>query len=224
MYTVKEGDSCNSLSLLAGIPIDEIRRLNNLDGECVLGLNTQILLGLTTPQAPMEATVGAAQTPTPPLPTPTPDPGSANVCILLYLDVNGDGLRQEEEIPIPDGQVSLSDSSGGISQTLPTIVGYDTDVEDYLPTCFESLPEGEYTLSAALPAGYNPTTELNYTIAVKPGDEARVNFGGQISTASQTSETADSGGNSNTLMGILGGLVLVAGVGLGVYVKFFRKA
>jgi hypothetical protein len=157
------------------------------------------------------------------LATPTLIPGSINVCVLLYDDQNGDALHQDSESAIENGAVSISGTSGQYSQTATTIAGID-------PVCFEKVPVGTYTLSVAAPTGYNPTTLLNYTLEVKQGDvktgeiqagdRVYVAFGAQKSSqapAPAAGNSPASGGEDNLRLGIVGGVLLLAGIGLAVY-------
>jgi len=220
LYTVKAGDTCISISLLTGISIDELRRLNNLKPECVIAVNTPLLLGIVE-AAQTTATVGPSPTPTPLLPTPTPFNGTGDVCIFLYDDRNGDSQRQLAEPAISEGQVSLTDREGKVSKTGTTTLTIDPDTEDYAPICFTELEEGDYNVSVAIPAGYNPTTVLNYALELSAGDQLRLNFGAQQGSAAVA--PAPQEGGRSPLMGILGGLILLCGVGLGVYIKFLRR-
>ena len=89
------------------------------------------------------------------------------------------------------------------------------------PVCFKDVPAGEYTISMAAPDGYNATSELTYTLTLKAGDSATLDFGAQLSTAAQP-RTVSEGGRS-PMLGILGGLILVGGLALGIYVRAMRR-
>jgi hypothetical protein len=69
----------------------------------------------------------------------------------------------------------------------------------------------------AVPDEYNPTMLLSYTLTVKPGDRASVDFGAQPKTltAGEPAEAAE--GNRSSLLGIFGSLLLLGGAGLGYY-------
>jgi len=158
--------------------------------------------------------------PTPAPATSTPIPGSINVCVLLYEDQNGDALHQDSEPAIENGAVSISGTSGQYSQTAATLAGTD-------PVCFEKVPVGTYTISVAAPTGYNPTTLLNYTLEVKQGDvktgeiqagdRVYVDFGAQKSSQSLAGDSPANAGEDNILLGIIGGVLLLAGGGLAIY-------
>jgi LysM repeat protein len=206
IYTVKQGDSLLSISLVSGVSVDELRKLNNLSGDTIY-VGQQLLLGLAGPPQ-VTFTPGPSPTPTAFLPTPTVPPGKASLCVLLFNDQNGDSVRQESEPTIPDGAISLSNRTGSVSLTGKTVPGSD-------PICFDKVPVGEYNVTVAIPEGYNPTTALNLAVQLNAEDQTYINFGAQPSSSSQAVEPApaETGGRS-PILGIIGGLLLAAGVGL----------
>jgi len=209
VYTVKAGDTCISISLMTNVSLDQLRLLNDIKGECTLIEGKQILLGVVTATTP---TPGFTPTPTPILPSPTPFNGNGKVCIYLYEDVNGNAMPEDEELYMADGAVSMSDKLGKVSLTDKTVSDSDN------PLCFTDIPEGDYTVSVAVPEGYNPTTSMNYSLSLKAGDVSTLDFGAQLSSRAVTPAPVTEGGRS-PLLGILGGLLLVAGAGLGLYFR-----
>jgi hypothetical protein len=97
-----------------------------------------------------------------------------------------------------------------------------SDPNAYPGMCFTAVPPGRYTVSAAVPDGYNPTTALTDTLdSVKAGDTDYVNFGAQPRTNPSNSSQ---GAAHSPLLGILGTLFLFGGIGLGVYAwRVMRK-
>lgn len=219
IYIVKANDTLLGISLITGVPVDELRRLNNLTGDTIIE-GQPLLLGLAGPalETPVVAP-GPAATPTPLLPTASPAPGTGTLCILLFNDVNGDAIRQEDEVVIPDGAISVNNRSGSVSLTITTQPGTD-------PYCFEDVVEGEYTISVAVPEGYNPTTTTNYTLQLQAGDESYLDFGAQVNSETVIElplpgETVD---ERSPLLGILGGFFLLAGLGLAIFAsRLLRK-
>ena len=203
IYIVKAGESCLSISLLTGVSLDSIRALNNLDANCSIFSGQQLLLMVVTatPELPTsEVTI------TPSGPTATPFRGNGQICIVLFDDVDGNGVKSDEEAFIADGTVSISDRVGAVSLTGKTSAGPD-------PVCFIDIPEGDYNISVAVPESYNPTTALNYPLTLKAGDVATIDFG------AQSNETATRNGSTRSpLLGILGFVLLLTGIGLGVYI------
>jgi hypothetical protein len=224
IYIVKANDTCLGISILTGVSVDFIRQTNHLGENCIVFEGQELVIGIGGPALPT-ATVYVSPQPTSIIPTTTPFFGNAQVCVALYNDMNGDGLRQSNtdefdayvaagtEPTIADGAVSLSSLTGTYSSTLPTLAGLD-------PVCFSDVPEGNYTVSAAVPDGYNPTTALTFLLKLKAGDQTYVSFGAQ--SKEQASQAADEQPKS-PLLGILGAILLLSGVGLGVFAFRVKK-
>jgi hypothetical protein len=209
LYVVQEGQTCTYIALLAGIPIAQLRSLNRLDENCTLRVGQELLIGMGGPtgSTPTPETI---ITPTPPLPSPTPNQGEASVCVLLYDDLNGDGLRQDTEVTISNGAVSVTGTSGQFSETATTTTSVD-------PLCFNKVIEGSYNISVAAPEGYNPTTQLNYSLNIKAGEQIFVDFGAQVAGETQTNEQPVNEPGNNNLLGIAGAILVISAAGLGIY-------
>jgi hypothetical protein len=209
IYIVQPGDNCLRIQLLTGVPIDQLRTLNRLDEACSITEGQQLVIGFvelanTTP------TAGPAPTATPALPTPTPFAGTANLCIRLFDDVNGDALRQDTEVMIGGGAISVLSASGQFSQTATTVAGTD-------PVCFSEVPEGKYNISVAAPSEYYPTTQLSTEIEIKAGTQVEIPFGAQKSEVVIEEPGEEGGSGRSMLVGILGGVMLLLGIGLAIY-------
>jgi hypothetical protein len=209
LYTVQEGDTLLRISLISGVELNELRGLNNLTGDSIFA-GQQLLLGLGGPPQ-VTPTPGPSPTPTPLLPTPSPVSGKGVICVLLYDDINGDALRQEEEPSLPGGAININNRQGDIAITEPSQSGVD-------PQCYTDLPEGEYTISIAIPEGYNQTTINSFTLRLKAGDETYLDFGAQVNSVKAAEAPAPtSQGGRSPLLGILGALFLLAGIGLALF-------
>lgn len=213
IYIVKAGETCISISLLTGVPVDYLRTTNRLDENCTLREGQELVIGVGGPPG-ATATAGPAPTPTPGEPTPTPVSGTAQVCVLIYADVNGDGLRQETELGIAGGAVSITSANGTYSQSKQTVAELDPDTEEPLRTCFTDMPPGRYTISAAVPDLFNPTTVLTYTLEVSAGDTSYVSFGAQLKGQTENSPEPQGG---SPLLGIIGVVLLLTGIGVALY-------
>jgi hypothetical protein len=225
IYIVQAGDNCTSISLMTGVSQDYLRQTNHLDENCTVIEGQSLVIGIGGPSASSPTPISSA-VPTAALPTATPAlTGSASVCVALFNDTNGDGMRQADtdafdvyiaagtEPIVVGGAISLTSLTGLYSQTLDTAVGLD-------PVCFTDVPGGKYTVSAAVPDGFNPTTTLSTEVEVGPGDSVYVNFGAQIKVETDPVD----GGKSSPLLGVFGALLLLVGVGLGVYAWRSKKA
>jgi LysM repeat protein len=213
IYIVKSGDTCENISLMYGVTTDYLRYTNQLDSNCTIIAGQPLQIGVGAPPA-APPTAGPSSVPTLPEPTATPgEAGVAQVCVLVYDDVNGDGLRQPTEIAIAGAAVSLTSLDGSYSQTLTTVI--NPDATAYQGTCFSNVPMGQYNISAAAPDGYNPTINLNSKVVITAGDIAYIDYGAQLKTLVDPGNPVD---KRSPLLGILGGVFLLAGIGMGVYV------
>lgn len=223
LYIVQAGDSCFRIEALYSITVDQLRGLNpQLDENCTLVVGDELMLGIGGPAA-LSPTPGASPTLSPPTVTPTPPTGTTEICVLLYEDHNGDALRQETELGIADGVVSVSNTAGTFSDTKTTVSAINPDTDEPQQVCFtKDVPAGEYNISVAIPDNYNPTMEMSYTFTIKAGDRAFVAFGAQQFETDLESSSED-GGSTSPIFGILGGLLLLGGLGLGWYALQQRK-
>lgn len=215
LYIVVEGDSCSSVALLHGIGVPQLRQLNTrLDENCTLVVGQQLVVGLASSNAP---TAGPAPTLPPATVTATPVSGTTEVCVLLFDDMNGDALRQETEFGIEGGAVSLTNLNGSYSETQNTTSAIDPDLVEPIRSCFSDVPQGEYNVSIAVPDTYNPTMLLSYTLSVKAGDRASIDFGAQSKTLTVSNSGESGQGGRSSVLGIFGLLLLLGGAGLGYY-------
>jgi hypothetical protein len=221
IYIVQTGDSLWRIAAVAGISVDELRSLNNLGVDAVISPGQQLLLGLGGPSADVP-TQGPPPTATSELPTPTPGIGSGIICVLLFEDVDGDALRQEEEPSLPGGAISVNDLTGAVEITAETPSGGLSDAlfpgpDELGFTCFEDLEKGEYNITVAIPDGYNPTTQLSAVVMLNPGEETLIDFGAQPNSETLAEAPIPAGTGPSPLLGIVGGVLLLLGVGLGIF-------
>ena len=213
LYIVQEGDNCSSIALKHGISVAQLRLYNTrLDTDCTVAIGQQLVVGLAVQNLP----TGPAPTLTTPTITPTPVSGTTEVCVLLFNDMNGDSLRQETELGIDGGAVSLTNLNGSYSKTENTSSATDPDTGEPVRACFVDVPAGDYNVSVAVPDQYNPTMLMSYKLVVKAGDRASIDFGAQ-SKAVTINESTDQGGGRSSALGIFGLLLLLGGAGLGYY-------
>lgn len=215
-YTVRENETCESISYLTGVNLDTLRTLNSLDiDQCrFLQVGQLLLLGTVPTQV---VTAGPSPTPTSNLPTPQPIKGFGTICVYLYDDINGNAMAEASEITdtgLAGGEISITDKAGVYSKIGTTINTGEA-------VCFEEAPEDEYTISIAIPDGYNPTSSQNYTINLKAGDTSTVNFCAQASSTKPLGGAESS--NSSVFLAIVGGFIILAGIGLGFYVRIIRR-
>jgi hypothetical protein len=222
-YIVKAGDSCFLIASLYGITDGQLHELNqaiNVDCTNIIP-GEKLLVGTGGPAAGASVTPGPSPTGAPATITPTPFAGTTEICVLLFDDLNGDALRQANEPAISGGAISVTEITGKYSKTLETSINPDPTA--YAGTCFGDVPEGRYNIAAAIPDNYNPTMSLTYTMDVKAGDRAFVDFGAQARDAAVAQPDANQrGGNTYPLLGLFGGVLLLGGLGLGWYALRLR--
>jgi len=113
----------------------------------------------------------AAQPPNPLTTQPPNNPTTGQACVTVFDDTNGNGAFDRSERLLAAAQIRVVDSAGN-SKT------HITDGASE-PHCFGKLTAGAYIVSAALPAGYNPTTGDKVTFNLEAGGRAEIQFGAQ---------------------------------------------
>ncbi len=237
IYIVREGDSCQRIALLHNITVNQLRSLNPAldDGECTVIIGQKLMIGVGGPANAPTFTPGPSPTPALALPTPTLTSGTTVICVILFEDINGDGLRQETELGLAGGAISVTNTLGGYSRTQDTTSEIDIATGEPAYICFgekdpnlevvpdsEKLPAGKYTVSAAIPDGHNPTIDPSYSLEVKAGEQAFIAFGAQKQASAP--EVIEEKSNSSALLGIIGVLLLLGGGGLGWYAIRVNKS
>jgi hypothetical protein len=229
IYIVQTNDTLWRISAITGVKIETIRELNNLGVNDTIIPGDKLLLGYAGPSGGTPTT-GPSPTQANVTPSATPLPGWGVLCVLLYNDLNGDSMRQETEPSIPSGEISVNNRLGTVSLTAQTPAGgNDTTIVNATPqergySCFDHLTQGEYLISVAAPEGYNRTTILNKTLMLEAGQTTQLAFGAQANSEleAQTALIPESPRKS-PVMGIIGGVLLVAGIGLGIYATLLRR-
>ena len=230
IYIAQKNDNIWVISVKYRISAEEFRKLNPFIKNDIIIQGQSYLLGYAGPSAGVP-TAGPIPTQAILTPSPTPSPGWGILCVLLYNDLNGDSMRQESEPSIPGGEISVSNRLGTVSLTAQTPSGgVATTIVNPTPqergyTCFDQILQGEYLISVAAPEGYNRTTELNQTLTLEAGQTTEIAFGAQANSEleAQTAIIPESPRKS-PMLGIIGGALLVAGIGLGIYATLLRRA
>lgn len=210
VYIVKANDTCQSIALKNNIDIQALRELNNLTysverDECqFIREGQELLIGV------LQASTPIPTSPVPLEPSPTPFKGNGTICVLLFNDSNGNALAEETETALAGGQVSITDPLNRVNQTGATL-----DTGD--PLCFEDIPEGQYSISVAIPEGYNPTTVMNFTLNLRAGDSSTIDFGAQPSSRLRPAISGE--GTTSPLLAVLGLFFIAAGLGLWFYLR-----
>jgi hypothetical protein len=95
-------------------------------------------------------------------------PDQTRLCALAFDDANTNRLRDQGEPLLVGMRVSLL-QNGAEVQALSTAA--------LAPTCFTSIPPGNYTLLAAPPETYGMTTPRQLQVQVERGVALTVSFG-----------------------------------------------
>ncbi len=222
IYIVQEGDTLWRIAAVSGLNLADLRDLNLLGVEDIVFPGQRLFLGLGGP-AGAQPTAAPIITQGPSEPTNTPVPGLGTLCVILFVDLNGDAMRQEEEASLPGGAINISNRDGSVSITEDTLEHNPNSLtDDYF--CTEGLNEGDYNVSVAIPEGYNPTTSLNTGLQLLAGDITYLTFGAQAGSVviEESTPLPESTGNT-PLLGVIGIILLLGGIGLGVYSIWFRR-
>lgn len=215
IYIVQEGDVLWTIAALSGKSVEELMALNGLQPNDFLRPGMQLLLGLGGPVLPTTAP-DTRPTPTRLPPTATPVFGAGEICVMLFNDVNGNAVLDEGELPLPGGEISVSELSG-------TLAGEHTTDDNVDGHCFTDLLNGDYNVSAAAPTDYNPTTTMNVPVRLAPGDIQNIEFGAQASSA--LSGRPGGGSGPSTLLGAVGAALLLTAGALGYFaLKYSRHS
>ena len=239
IYIVQEGDTLWRISAITGVSVDELRRLNDLSEGDVINPGDLLLLGMGGPSN-VQPTPGPAPTPTERPPLLTQMPGIGVLCISVFDDVNGDALRQDDELDLLDsainvsnreGTISLSPDNGLVPRCYEDVVLGIYDIPGSREECISivycalELEQGEYNVSVGVPEGYNATTALNYPITLEAGYQEFLDFGAQpgSKTIAESPVIPEDEQGRSPLLAILGGGLLIIGIGMGVAAFFARK-
>jgi len=215
IYVMQDGDVLWTIAALSGKSVEEIMALNGLQPGDYLTPGMQLLLGLGGPVLPTSA---PETRPTATLvpPTPTPIFGSGEICVILFNDINGNAVLDEGELPLPGGEISISELSG-------TLAGEHTTDDNPEGRCFLDLLNGDYNVGAAAPADYNPTTAMNVPVRLAPGDIQHIEFGAQASSALSGGSGND--GRQSTWLGAAGAVLLLTAGALGyIALRYNRRS
>jgi hypothetical protein len=210
IYIAEPGDSAWRIAAIFGLSMEELRALNKWGVESpTIIAGDSIILGFSS-IIQATPTMGPSPTAGPLLPTPSREPGWGQLCIILYNDLNGDSLRQESEPSLPGGAFSVSSRDGTFSKTAETKPGDEHE-------CHENIPEGTFNITVAIPDGYNPTTELNYSLRIQAGETHYVDFGAQANSETVAEQPGPVGEGNSPIFGLIGGALLIAAVGLALF-------
>jgi hypothetical protein len=234
IYIVQEGDTIWRIAAICGFTsVDPLYELNKWGPNQVIKPGDQVIIGFAGPVS-ATPTPGPTAAPQAQPPTPTPALGWGILCVVLYDDLNGDSMRQEDEPPIPGGAISVSNRAGSVLLTADSTATDNENCNDAVADIsgfveFYELPKGQYNVSVAAPAGYNPTTEIYQEIELGAGDTSYMAFGAQANSETvveqeQAEIIPTDTPRRSPVLGILGGIILILGLAVGVYATVLARA
>ncbi len=192
--------------------VDQLRALNGLTSDVLsVGQTLIIAKGSVTPTAgPMTTIAGSPAAPGPPTAgtdlAPSNNPslvGTGTVCALLWNDADGDGVRNAGEGLVRSGRLTVVELTTGRQ-----VQAYTTDGVSE-PHCFNDLPAGEYTVSAAAPDGYGATTVTSVPLEVVAGSVTTLEFGARQQAIPPNAAPPAHGQPSMTGLAFAGGAAII---------------
>ena len=155
------------------------------------------------------------------------------VCVSLFEDANQNRLREDSEILLPGGTVTLNSDGAEVAS-------YDTDGTSE-PHCFNQLDAGEYVAIVDAPEGYGLTTPNQLRLPLIAGSTLNIEFGaapGLEAVAIPQDSGADLGNSADDVLPaesttilddiyevsgiavvVLAGVVVVSGVGATIILR-----
>lgn len=214
---VQSGDSIWSIAAKAGLTLDEILELNDLDKDDFVNVGDLLIVGHGDPPgteeeaAPEGEAAEATETEADATPTPEPattdqedetaaalerveEPSGASICLSAFKDANQDGARDEDE-PLRSA-VAFT-----ISDVEKVVSNYVTDGASE-PFCIQGLAPGNYQITRSIASGEVITNESSQTVSLEAGQSKTLEFGShQDSNAVAQLELASASSSSNSLAG-----------------------
>jgi LysM repeat protein len=246
VHVVGAGDTLSTIAVAYNVPVDQIRKLNNLSvdskylqigqkliiknasGDTGTGVATAVPTTLTGASAIDDTTALNAQSLAP---SPT-TPSGTTICAVVFLDTNQNRI-------VDDGENKLSDVPVMLNANDADAQSLNTDVNG--TACFAIANAGSYTVSVA-PNGYVSTTAAQIEVEARVGTMLQVSFGvvpaetraptvvAMLTTPAPAGSPADSVATTSRLSIILLGIGAVVSVMLcisgiaGLYWLFRKKS
>lgn len=238
VHVVVSGDTLFGIALTYNVETDELRRLNagTLGPNDMLSIGDKIVIKPGTGQALPATATPVAVAPANPLPTPTPEGGqtddtnpdnppaptgdNGSICVIAFNDANNDMFRQEDEMPLPNADISIVGNSGLVGN-------YRTDGISE-PYCFPEFAAGQqYIVRHTPPTGYKTdagawnlilsagqvyNVELGYVRADDAGENTATPVENPSDPTSPDATREASDDDPTPIAGILGTILRVSGV------------
>ncbi len=160
---------------------------------------------------------------------------TATVCVLLFQDTNQNRIQEPNETLLPGGSIQLTGAADGAEAGSVETDGVSE------PHCFEDLTAGSYIVAASPPANFGLTSPDQLRLQAVAGTRLDVAFGAAEGVQPVVPPPADAGGiveqvtapdtaaAQSPLQDVLGvsgliifglaGVILVAGIGLTLFLR-----
>lgn len=240
VYVVQSGDSAWSIAANVGITLQKLSELNGGINLNFISVGQRLVIGQGQPSAPPTATAAPAPTTDPnaaataaaapptaapteaatTAPTATAAPATGSLCARIYEDKNGNALRDDGELSVAGGSLTLIDATTGAPvQAYTTQAGEEEH-------CFTAILPGVYNLAAAPPAGYNATTSASARLEVQPSASVNIEFGAQKSSNATQTAAGAAADNPNlrvALFGAAGIMLILLAAGIAGFLMLRRR-
>lgn len=196
-YVVQPGDSLWGIAAQAGLTLDELLALNNMDRADFIKAGDLIIIAHAEPSEAVSAsetvtgTVTAEETaeveptntpePTPTTPpTPTPEPLSlaepeetgGSICLKAFDDANGNGLHD-------DGEGLREAVAFTIANETSVVSNYVTDGVSE-PYCIRGLAAASYSITRSILDNESLTTPGDWAVSLTEGGILNIEFGSRL--------------------------------------------
>ncbi len=180
VHIVESGDTLFGIALTYNVSADQIRALNagSLGANDVIVPGQELVISLPS-ETPIPPTLPPAPTAEPENPSPSEtepeesNTGGASICVLAYYDENNNSFRDDEgvEYLVPSAEFTVADATSGAVVNQYTSDGVNE------PHCFTGLTPGAYRVILQTAAGFTPSGQAEWPVAVAEGTSLDIQFG-----------------------------------------------
>lgn len=178
---VQPNDSLWAIAARAGLTLQELLDLNELQETSVVQPGDLLIIGYGTPP-PTPTSDAPTPTLAPPTPPSTAVPPRTAICLAAFDDTNRDGVHDGAE-PLRAG-VAFT-----VYNDQEVIANYITDGRSE-PHCLEGLEAGTYYVTRSIGRDEVLTTEGEWALTLVRGSVLNQSFGSYLGSVAQATEAA----------------------------------